>query len=185
MVLETEASKADFTEKKHFPPHLKPLYHAAVVVAMNHNALDMNFFLHISKILPYNTFTMKKLASRLVYPDRLTEIKSALPDMYQEFTKQVIGLSKDSNEMADTPSQKKLRFNDQTRVLFWNILCMEWEMAQMDNDIKTLNKETPAYQESAVRRAVYQKVDTFHIDGQQRSCWCFGNDVFIYTIFAV
>jgi flagellar hook-length control protein FliK len=186
MLLETEAAKADFSEKKHFPQQLKPLYHAAVIAAMDRNALDSNFFQHITKILPYNTFTMKKLASRLVYPDRLQAIKEALPSMYQDFGKQVEALVGDSApEPMETPSQKKIKFTEKIRILFWNILCMEWEMAQMDNDIKTLNKETPAYQESGVRRAVYQKVFLFNVDVDQLSCWSIGNILSVNTIFAV
>jgi flagellar hook-length control protein FliK len=186
MLLEGEATKADFTEKKHFPQQLKPLYHAAVVAAMDRNALDANFFQHITKILPYNTFTMKKLASRLVYPDRLQAIKEALPSMYQDFGKQVEALVGDSSvEPVETPSQKKIKFTEKVRILFWNILCMEWEMAQMDNDIKTLNKETPAYQESGVRRAVYQKVYGVYVDGEQLPCRSIGNFVFVDPIFSI
>jgi hypothetical protein len=89
---------ADFTEKKHFPPQLKPLYASCVSTAMDYNAFDSNFVKRMVTILPYNSFTLKKLASRLVYPDRLGNLKDSLTKMYDSFSKTIAASINESNE---------------------------------------------------------------------------------------
>ncbi|KAJ2996874.1 hypothetical protein HDV02_006049 [Globomyces sp. JEL0801] len=171
---------ADFTVKSHFPSQLKPLFQSCVVTAMDYGVLNDTFFAHVTSILPYNTFTMRKLASRSVYPNRLSQFKHLLPTLYESLGERVSQTCADQNiteivtplnptTEPDTPG-KKYRFDEHTRILIWNILCLEWEMAEMDNEMKfdylninnrRLNKETPIYNELNVRKAVYMKVKLF------------------------
>jgi hypothetical protein len=58
-ILREEASRSDFSEKKNFPAHLKPLFAEAVIAAMDLQLLNNTFWEHIIDILPYNCFTMK------------------------------------------------------------------------------------------------------------------------------
>lgn len=101
--LRTAASKADFTVKKHFPPELKPVYKEAVICALDHNLFDENFFAHVINILPYNTFTVKKLAARLTFDERTQKIKKELPGMYSMFTKEA---TESLSNSGDSTTQK-------------------------------------------------------------------------------
>ena len=54
-----------------------------------------------------------------------------IPGLYADLKKHV-----DQEVQAD-PS--KFKWNNTIKVIFWNILCIEWEMAQMDNDTKLIS----------------------------------------------
>ncbi|KAJ3307282.1 hypothetical protein HDV03_001767 [Kappamyces sp. JEL0829] len=150
--LRTERLKCDFSVKKNFPPSLKPLFNDCVTAALDHQALAAPFWTHITNILPYNTFTMKKLASRQVFPDRIAQFKQELSGAYKAMEKEV------KKQLAETG---KVRWDERIRIMFWTILCLEWEVAEMDNQTKTLEKQPPQYTEGQVRRAVYQTVAGF------------------------
>jgi hypothetical protein len=57
--LRAERLLCDFSVKKNFPDNLKALFSTAVSTAMDYQALNADFWAHITYILPYNTFTMK------------------------------------------------------------------------------------------------------------------------------
>ncbi|KAJ3258852.1 hypothetical protein HK103_003234 [Boothiomyces macroporosus] len=164
--LRINAEKADFTVKSKFPPELKPYFIQAVNVALDYNVLNADFWQHVTTVLPYNTFTMRKLASRSVYEDRILRFKNELADLYKQLEQLVNKLVQEqSSAEPKTPNgeneNKKFKFTDHVKFLFWNILCMEWQMADIDNEMKRLNKEDPKFTEGAVRKAVYQTMVSF------------------------
>lgn len=84
VILKIEAKKSDFTVKKQFPQTLKPLYEKCINIALDHNQYNAKFFKEITSILPYNTFTMRKLATKL-YSGRITKIKTELDLFYAKY----------------------------------------------------------------------------------------------------
>jgi hypothetical protein len=88
VILKMEAKKSDFTVKKQFPQNLKPLYEKCINIALDHNQYNVKFFKEITSILPYNTFTMRKLATKL-YNGRITKIKIELDQFYQKYVELV------------------------------------------------------------------------------------------------
>lgn len=52
----------------------------------------------------------------------------------------------------------KFKWEEDLRALLWNILCTEWELAELNNFASELGAEKTKYIESAVRKAVYNKV---------------------------
>jgi hypothetical protein len=123
-LLKQEAKKADFSVKKIFPVNLKPIYSKVINTALDHNYYNTKFFKLITDILPYNTFTMRKLASRTAFPERIQFLKQELDKNYTAWT-----------SLTTIPDSKP-RFTQETRIIFWNIIQMEWELAFLDNELK-------------------------------------------------
>lgn len=63
-----------------------------------------------------------------MFPDRIRMFKEKLPGLYENFERMV---GKSVAEQVE-----KFKFDDALRVPFWNILCLEWELADMDNQSK-------------------------------------------------
>ncbi|KAI8909548.1 hypothetical protein EDD86DRAFT_246922 [Gorgonomyces haynaldii] len=121
--------------KKMFPPHLKPLLNELAITAMDCQSLGGPFFQHLTQILPFNTFTLRKLISRTTYPDRLRDLKLKIPTMYAQFEKDIdeqVQLIKQQD-----PTNSRFRWNMKLKYQFWNLLCIE-----------ELNKEEPQYAEN-------------------------------------
>ena len=88
--LQAEAKKSDFTIKKQFPPNLKPIFVDCINAALDVGIYEKPFYETISTILPYNTFTMQKLATKIAFPDRITRIKQELQTSYDSMQKLVV-----------------------------------------------------------------------------------------------
>ncbi|KAJ3323469.1 hypothetical protein HDV06_001746 [Boothiomyces sp. JEL0866] len=147
--LRVNAEKADFTMKSKFPPDLKPYFIQAVNAALDFNVLNSDFWQHITTVLPYNTFTMRKLASRSVYEDRILSFKTELTDLYKQLEQLVNKLVQEqASSEPKTPTgegeTKKFKFND-----------------HLSFNCRRLNKEDPKFTEGAVRKAVYQTMVSF------------------------
>ena len=70
-----------FEDKKHFPDSLRPILKEAAKTADATSSLDDNFFGHLISILPYNTFTMKKLVGKMM----MNVKKEELAALYESF----------------------------------------------------------------------------------------------------
>lgn len=55
----------------------------------------------------------------------------------------------------------KFKWDEDTRALIWNILCLEWEVAKLDNELNSYKKLAPNFKETSVRKSVYDKLSTF------------------------
>ena len=66
-----------FVPKNKFPEALKEPLKALAMKAVHCHDYEDNFFLFLTTILPYNTFTLTKLVKREVYPLRVAEIGEA------------------------------------------------------------------------------------------------------------
>jgi hypothetical protein len=59
----------------------------------------------------------------------------------------------------------KFKWDEDTRALIWNILCLEWEVAKLDNELNSYKKLAPNFKETSVRKSVYDKLATFWPSG--------------------
>ena len=104
-ILQAEAKKADFTMKKQFPPQLKPLFVNVINSALDHGIYEKIFYERIISILPYNSFTMQKLAMKIVYPDRINSLKQELDKLYNGIKNCLVG---DSSGNVINSNRKRL-----------------------------------------------------------------------------
>lgn len=58
-------------------------------------------------------------------------------------------------------SDYKFKWDEDSRALIWNILCLEWEVAKLDNELNSYKKLAPNFKETSVRKTVYDKLSTF------------------------
>lgn len=87
--------------------------------------MDTKFYTHLGGILPYNTYTLKKLVSRVVFPTRLKNLKDEIEKLCTDMKDRI------ATEVSIQGNVEKMKFTPVLRILFWNILCVEWEMAHV------------------------------------------------------
>jgi len=63
----------------------------------------------------------------------------------------------------------KFKWDEDTRALIWNILCLEWEVAKLDNELNSYKKLAPNFKEASVRKSVYDKLASFWPSGIMES----------------
>jgi Ubinuclein conserved middle domain len=81
-----------------------------------------------------------------VFADRQKGFTEVIPLLYAEIEEEIdkeVKLQKEGLFPEPPTPAQKFKWNSNIRVLFWNILCIEWEMAWIVNETKILNKEDP------------------------------------------
>ncbi|KAH6575943.1 hypothetical protein BASA60_004760 [Batrachochytrium salamandrivorans] len=176
--IRTVAASKTFQDKNQFPGSLVTPLRDCIWEAMEYQVHDTPLYTRLASILPYNVTILKKIAVKLIFPERLRIIKEQVRHMYtimKENVEAAVALQQTAEANAslqpNPPSgsppvdedntKPKFKWEDDARVYLWNILCLEWELADLDNITNTLNNEKPRFIESTVRRAVYGKMCSF------------------------
>eukprot|EP00842_Homolaphlyctis_polyrhiza_P003702 jgi/Hompol1/4332/HPOL_003622-RA len=173
--LRKEASTRKFDDKKQFPGALVPLVKRCVYDALDFLVHGDRFYNELSQILPYSVVVLKRIVVKLAFPDRLLSTKDTVSSLYTRLQTAVDTAvqnqlkaasteapSQGTDAAADPSAQKpKFKWNDEVRVLMWNILCMEWELADLDNISSVLLGGPERFGQPAVRKAVYSKMCSF------------------------
>ncbi|KAJ3332407.1 hypothetical protein HDU76_000333 [Blyttiomyces sp. JEL0837] len=189
-----ERNKETFEERSHFPDSLRePLVKVATAAAL-HDQLDEPFVKHMKTILPYNTYTIKRLIGRLLTNHLWTEQRKQIEPRYthlQESIKRACHIQGIDKPVEATPvkastvnespapdgpgtpaatdyvasEKKKFRWNEELRVDLWNVVLLEGELAQLVNTMRILDNQQERMAEQAVRKAVYAKLVTFWLPG--------------------
>ncbi|KAJ3096395.1 hypothetical protein HK100_005582, partial [Physocladia obscura] len=157
--LKTEREKESFENKKNFPERLRPPLLEAAKTAVLNNQMNENFVRHLKKVLPYNTFTLKRLVGRMLLNYALMKSKVALELKTAEFQALVNAMclqqgiegpqevaGSNSAEPIDptTGERKKFRFSEESKLAFWNILVLEWEQVELKNLHDSLDSSSNA-----------------------------------------
>ncbi|EGF80325.1 hypothetical protein BATDEDRAFT_88849 [Batrachochytrium dendrobatidis JAM81] len=173
--IQTIAASKTFQDKNQFPGSLVAPLRDCVWEAMEHQIHDTPLYNRLASILPYNVTILKKIVVKLIFPERLRVVKEQVRNLYTTMKNSIeasvtaqrkadenaLSQSSQAPSNVDDDSKPKFKWEDEIRVLMWNILCFEWELADLDNISNTLNNEKPRFIESTVRRAVYGKMCSF------------------------
>ncbi|KND04661.1 uncharacterized protein SPPG_00377 [Spizellomyces punctatus DAOM BR117] len=155
---------------------LRDCLHQAALTASNNSCLNASFFARVGAFLPYPEYYLRKIIGIHVIPKKLERMQPAIKQMYDHF-RALIKETLTQNPIATQPStssaaspegndgSSKFPWTEDLRTLFWNLLCSEWEMAELDNEYHILTDTKPEFNESAVRKAVYGKVLSFWPEG--------------------
>ncbi|KAI8801290.1 hypothetical protein BJ742DRAFT_36058 [Cladochytrium replicatum] len=174
------AEKESFAEFRIFPEQLRPLLHQAARQADSELCLDENFIGHVTTVLPYNAFTMKRLIGRMLYPEQLAALQET-SDRLCERLKEEVAIAVDM-QMKSAPldftismdagenggeSKRKFKWNKELKLLLWNIVTTACQISDKEHDLAVVRKpskdktEVPRTSEMAVRRNVYAKLCSY------------------------
>ncbi|KAJ3226201.1 hypothetical protein HDU81_007441 [Chytriomyces hyalinus] len=194
--LKNEREKESFENKKNFPQNLRPPLLEAAKMAVLHDEMDENFIKHMKKILPYNSFTLKRLVGRILLNHAIMQSKINLSMKTTEFHNLVKSLcaqqgidgpqeavtdptpptaAPDSiSSLVAVTEKKKFRFDEESKLAIWNLLVLEWEQAELTNLLNSLdgNNSGAKLTDANVRKAVYLKLVGFWPSG-----WMSTNDI--------
>ncbi|TPX48154.1 hypothetical protein SeMB42_g01755 [Synchytrium endobioticum] len=184
-VLREAAAKESFADKKHFPPSLKPLLHEAARVSLRLGENHDNFIAHITSILPYNTFTMKKLVGKMILPEKIQLKENQLDQLYGELRRMIDAAMPgnvadyeakrrhDASSNGENPTEvgidgegnglpeKKFKMTPTMREIMSHIVNTEIVLAEAKNDFRFYHgEETMDYDklEKATRREANSKL---------------------------
>ncbi|KAJ3358045.1 hypothetical protein HDU83_000102 [Entophlyctis luteolus] len=210
--LKQERKKESFDDKKTFPEKLRPPLLECCKTAVQHDELDENFVRHLKKVLPYNSFTLRRLVGRTMLNYGLMKAKVGLELKTAEFhglvdtlcQQQGIDGPQDPANNSDhqqsnpgpesissltvVPERKKFRFNEELKVVLWNLLVMEWEQVELKHLLDVLEAgggsvsneggsggsgpNVVKLTDASVRKSVYAKLVPFWPSG-----WMSSNDI--------
>ncbi|TPX77528.1 hypothetical protein CcCBS67573_g01229 [Chytriomyces confervae] len=194
--LKNEREKESFENKKNFPQNLRPPLLEAAKMAVLHDEMDENFIKHMKKILPYNSFTLKRLVGRILLNHAIMQSKINLSMKTTEFHNLVKSLCAQQgidgpqetvtdpvpqtaapesiSSLVAVTEKKKFRFDEESKLAIWNLLVLEWEQAELTNLLNSLdgNNSGAKLTDANVRKAVYLKLVGFWPSG-----WMSTNDI--------
>ncbi|KAI8609198.1 hypothetical protein BC830DRAFT_1085656 [Chytriomyces sp. MP71] len=87
--LKNEREKESFENKKNFPQNLRPPLLEAAKVAVLQDEMNENFIRHVKKILPYNSFTLRRLVARMLLNHAIMQSKINITMKTTEFQNHV------------------------------------------------------------------------------------------------
>ena len=148
-ILENESKNCNFTASSGFPTKVKECFVDCVNAALDVGIYEKTFFEHLAQILPPTAYILRKFAVQLVYPTRISRIRKELGKLYTKFQLTV--------KREHRPGVK-LHWTEELKVLLWNILSMEWEIALLDNITREVFQLPQTNHEITVRKTTYQKV---------------------------
>ncbi|KAJ3111826.1 hypothetical protein HDU96_005305 [Phlyctochytrium bullatum] len=161
-LLKAEAEKETFEVKRHFPPQLRPPLFNAAWAAACVNQFDLNFIKHLREFLPYNTFTLKKLTTKMLIREGSLILQKEMEKMYDEiekkikeacsaqeetFEQQLAAITTEpidesqipaTNESGDGP-KRKFKWSEELRTILWNLLAVECALAEFANVCHTVD----------------------------------------------
>ncbi|KAI9347733.1 hypothetical protein BDR26DRAFT_854676 [Obelidium mucronatum] len=180
--LKNEREKESFENKKNFPQNLRPPLLEASKIALQHDEMNENFIRHIKKVLPYNSFTLKRLIGRMLLNHALMQSKIMLTMKTTEFEKHIKelcaqqGITGPQIQPEEPPApvgdtlaslvvveKKKFKFDDESKLAIWNLLVLEWEQAELENLLNSLdgNSASIKHTDANIRKGVYPKLVAF------------------------
>ncbi|KAI9097078.1 hypothetical protein DFS34DRAFT_622425 [Phlyctochytrium arcticum] len=154
-LLEEQAKSTQVGPPSPLSPSLQKILTECALHASLNACLNASFFTRVNALLPYPDSYLRKIIGMYVIPRKLEKIQPGITSLYEKLRLGVAGCIQDG----------KFTWTDEVRVIFWNILCGEWEMAELDNEYHILTDAPPEYNESAVRKAVYGKVMQYWPEG--------------------
>ncbi|KAJ3011917.1 UNVERIFIED_CONTAM: hypothetical protein HDU68_001457 [Siphonaria sp. JEL0065] len=190
--LKNEREKESFENKKNFPQNLRPPLLEASKIALQNNEMNENFIRHIKKVLPYNSFTLKRLVGRMLLNHAVMQSKIGLtiktaefekrikelclaqgivgPNILEEATSGAAAAGGDTMAAMVVVDKKKFKFDEESKLAIWNILVLEWEQAELENLLATIdgNANTTTikqHTDANVRKSVYAKLVSFWPQG--------------------
>ncbi|KAJ3070846.1 hypothetical protein HDU98_006137 [Podochytrium sp. JEL0797] len=190
--LKNEREKESFENKKTFPQNLRPPLLEASKTAVLHSEFNENFIRYIKKILPYNSFTLKKLTGRMLLGHAVMQSQIALnlkigafeahvkelcaqqgidgPQPHEPSTPTTTAapaIPESIASLTTVPDKKKFKFDEEAKLSIWNLLVLEWEQAMLTNLLNSLdgNDSGVKVTEANVRKSVYAKLVTFWPQG--------------------
>ncbi|KAF9091190.1 hypothetical protein BGX23_005395 [Mortierella sp. AD031] len=137
------------------------------------------FFQHLQSVLPFSISTMKKIAYRALLPNWIKERDACRITQTEELRERVHKIWKDSgmasqsqtedadgeaNHSSDEggigkPPQKKFPWNQQLRMLLWEIMEKIMEVRQLRHELHLVKKTFPAPpSDSKTRKDSYQQL---------------------------
>ncbi|KAJ3173583.1 hypothetical protein HDU88_002670 [Geranomyces variabilis] len=130
------------------------------LLAYTHDILDSRFFDRLIKVVPIRREELAKIVNRMLIPRKLDSLRSNMRELYESFKADIAEASANAPN-SPTPDGRlayKFPWTDALRAKFWNILCGEWEMADLDNEYNATPDSGPGFTQSGVRKAIYAKV---------------------------
>ncbi|KAJ3132071.1 hypothetical protein HK101_004639, partial [Irineochytrium annulatum] len=193
-VLREQAKRESFAEKRHFPPTLKPLLSDAAATALRRRQLGMGFVKAVKEFLPYNSFTLKKLISKMIIPDGVMELRRQIDVLLEEtrvkvqeacLAQGIIGAHPGPSAGAATPGAngngdapaaaaetKKFKWTEELKIALWNLQAMEIEVQDLFAQYHTLEAmDEKRATDMAIRKTLYAKLLPFWPPG-----WVHTND---------
>ncbi|KAJ3009055.1 hypothetical protein HKX48_008191 [Thoreauomyces humboldtii] len=158
------------TAENPLPPDLVELLYRAALLASEHDLLNETFFNRMDTAIPLDRTIMEKVVHVYVIPKKLEQHKLSLRKLYDEF-KVLVDQGVAAIEVPQPkfeglpPTPPRFTWAPPTKILFWQILCGEWEMADLDNDYNTYVGKQPNFTQPYVRKAIYNKVLHFWPEG--------------------
>ncbi|EGG05150.1 uncharacterized protein MELLADRAFT_88252 [Melampsora larici-populina 98AG31] len=113
--LKVEVDAALPFEPRKFPPHLTPLTLEVAQLALDLNEYDAAFFSHLAQIFPYNTFTIKKLVTREILPNRKKYYEDQIDSRVERL-----------NILIDD-AMVKVMADHEKALADWRVAMEEWE----------------------------------------------------------
>lgn len=113
--LKVEVDAALPFEPRKFPPHLIPLTLEVAQSALELNEYDGTFFSHLAQIFPYNTFTIKKLVTREILPNR------------QKYYEDQIDLRVERLQVLIDEAMVNVKIDHEKAMADWKVAMEEWE----------------------------------------------------------
>ncbi|KAJ3180060.1 hypothetical protein HDU87_002284 [Geranomyces variabilis] len=130
------------------------------LLAYAHDILDSRFFDRLINVVPIRREELAKIVNRMLIPRKLDSLRSNMRELYESFKADIAEASANAPN-SPTPDGRlayKFPWTDELRAKFWNILCGEWEMADLDNEYNATPDSGPGFTQSGVRKAIYAKV---------------------------
>ncbi|ORX94159.1 hypothetical protein K493DRAFT_32219 [Basidiobolus meristosporus CBS 931.73] len=110
--LREATAKESFENKAKFPPALRPVLTRianAYMLATGAKSPDDDLVLHLTSILPYNKFTLKKLSTKIMLQERLRVQETQFEELFDDFGEKVKAQMK---QMMDQHEETRKRLAD-------------------------------------------------------------------------
>ncbi|KAJ3211997.1 2-hydroxyacyl-CoA lyase 1, partial [Clydaea vesicula] len=184
--LKHKADEHSWENKKHFPESLRPAILQIAKNAEKLNLLDDNLYHHVTKAIPYNILTVRKLLQRSILQHEIIKVNNNIKSLSAELK---INLDKElpSQEVAFSalkPSsvlvlgekgqsvtkledpKRKFKWNTTIRSLFFDFVNCEFEKVELENKFHTLKEKFNLVKnEKAARSYIFNLVAGFWPEG--------------------
>ncbi|KAF7721316.1 hypothetical protein EC973_004940 [Apophysomyces ossiformis] len=177
--LRKDVAFESFENKAKFPQSLRPtVFAAGSIIFRKYNCAEDNFINHLMTLLPYNRFTLKKFITTKVGPTRINElnqeiqelvdllkskVNEMMPEQIRQYNERVNSSEVSSETAPSGDTEKRFRFNEETRKILYEIMNKELIATAIQNEIGMLTGVTEnTVAEGKARKIMYQRL---------LSCW--------------